>query len=60
MNRKGDLYDNAVAEKTFGSLDVELVSHARHSPRDEARRTGWLPEPRRLRVGAVILLTRGP
>ena len=38
MSRKGDVYDNAVAESFFGTLKTELVSQARYATRDEARR----------------------
>ena len=38
MSRRGDCYDNAVAESFFHSLKVELVHDADFQTRDEARR----------------------
>lgn len=38
MSRKGDCWDNAVAESFFGTLKTELVLHRRYRTRDEARR----------------------
>lgn len=38
MSRKGDCWDNAVAESFFGSLKTELVHQRRYRTRDEARR----------------------
>jgi putative transposase len=37
MSRKGDCWDNAVAESFFGTLKRELVYHERYQTRDEAR-----------------------
>ena len=37
MSRKGDCYDNAVAESFFGSLKRERVHHRRYRTRAEAR-----------------------
>ena len=37
MSRKGDCYDNAVAESFFHSLKVEQVHHDDYRTRDEAR-----------------------
>lgn len=37
MSRKGDCYDNAVAESFFHSLKVELVHHADYRTRQQAR-----------------------
>lgn len=37
MSRKGDCYDNAVAESFFATLEWELVEHADWSTRAEAR-----------------------
>lgn len=36
MSRKGNCYDNAVAESFFGRLKAEWVNHYRYSTRDEA------------------------
>ena len=36
MSRKGDCYDNAVAESFFRSLKTEWVNHYRYHRRDEA------------------------
>jgi putative transposase len=38
MSRKGDCWDNAVAESFFGSLKTELVHHRVYRTREEARR----------------------
>lgn len=38
MSRKGDCWDNAVAESFFGSLKTERVRRKRYRTRDEARR----------------------
>jgi len=38
MSRKGNCWDNAVAESFFGSLKTERVYHRRYRTRDEARR----------------------
>ena len=38
MSRKGDCWDNAVAESFFGSLKTERVHQRRYRTRDEARR----------------------
>jgi putative transposase len=38
MSRKGNCYDNAVAESFFGSLKRERVLHMRYQTREEARR----------------------
>jgi transposase InsO family protein len=37
MSKKGDCYDNAVAESFFGSLKTELVYHENYETRKEAR-----------------------
>ena len=37
MSRKGDCWDNAVAESFFGILKSELVHHERYKTREEAR-----------------------
>jgi putative transposase len=37
MSRKGNCWDNAVAESFFGSLKKELVHHMRFTSREEAR-----------------------
>jgi len=37
MSRKGDCWDNAVAESFFGTLKRELIYHERYQTRDEAR-----------------------
>ena len=37
MSRKGDCYDNAVAESFFGSLKRERVHHERYQTRGQAR-----------------------
>jgi len=37
MSRKGDCWDNAVAESFFGSLKRELVHHEKYKTREEAR-----------------------
>jgi len=37
MSRRGDCYDNAVAESFFSSLKNELVNHCSFRTRDEAR-----------------------
>jgi len=39
MSRKGDCYDNAVAESFFSTLKRELVHHERYADHDEARRS---------------------
>ena len=38
MSRKGDCWDNSVAESFFGSLKTERVFECRYSTREEARR----------------------
>jgi len=38
MSRKGNCWDNAVAESFFGSLKTERVYLAKYSTREEARR----------------------
>lgn len=38
MSRKGDCWDNAVAESFFATLELELVARTRWRTRDEARR----------------------
>lgn len=38
MSRKGDCWDNAVAESFFATLELELIFHHRWATRDEARR----------------------
>lgn len=37
MSRKGDCWDNAVAESFFGTLKTELVHHEKYKTREEAR-----------------------
>ena len=37
MSRKGDCWDNAVAESIFGSLKAELINDQEFTTRDEAR-----------------------
>ena len=37
MSRKGNCWDNAVAESFFHTLKVELVHHERYSTREEAQ-----------------------
>ena len=39
MSRKGDCYDNAVAESFFGSLKTELVDHEDYLTKEQARRS---------------------
>jgi len=39
VSRKGDCYDNAVAESFFGTLKAELVSHCDYQTREEARKS---------------------
>ena len=38
MSKRGDCYDNAVAESFFHSLKVELTHGVRYATRDQARR----------------------
>jgi putative transposase len=38
MSKKGDCWDNAVAESFFGSLKTELIHHRSYRTRKEARR----------------------
>lgn len=38
MSRKGDCWDNAVAESFFGSLKTERVFFSNYRTREEARR----------------------
>jgi putative transposase len=38
MSKKGDCWDNAVAESFFATLELELITGARWKTRDEARR----------------------
>ncbi len=53
MSRKGDCWDNAVAESFFGTLKQELVYHERYRTRTEARLSvfqyieGWYNRRRR-------------
>jgi putative transposase len=53
MSRKGDCWDNAVAESFFGTLKRELIYHERYKTRDEARLSvfqyieGWYNRRRR-------------
>lgn len=53
MSRKGDCWDNAVAESFFGTLKQELVHHERYRSRAEARLSvfeyieGWYNHRRR-------------
>ena len=37
MSRRGDCWDNAVAESFFKTLKAELIYHCRYQTRDEAR-----------------------
>lgn len=37
MSRKGDCWDNAVAESFFGTLKNELVHHEKYKTREQAR-----------------------
>jgi transposase InsO family protein len=37
MSRKGNCYDNAVAESFFSSLKNELIHHRDYHTRDQAR-----------------------
>lgn len=37
MSRKGDCWDNAVAESFFGTLKTELVHHEKYQTREQAR-----------------------
>lgn len=37
MSRRGDCWDNAVAESFFGTLKTELVHHERYQTREQAR-----------------------
>jgi putative transposase len=37
MSKKGDCWDNAVAESFFGTLKTELVHHERYKTREQAR-----------------------
>jgi putative transposase len=39
MSRKGDCWDNAVAESFFGTLKAELVDHEQYRTRESARRS---------------------
>lgn len=39
MSRKGDCYDNAVAESFFGSLKTELVDHEDYRTKEQARQS---------------------
>ena len=39
MSRKGDCYDNAVAESFFGSLKTELVNHEDYRTKEQARQS---------------------
>jgi transposase InsO family protein len=39
MSRKGDCWDNAVAESFFASLRAELVDHERYATRNEATKS---------------------
>ena len=53
MSRKGNCWDNAVAESFFATLEVELIDKHRWATRDEARRAifqfieGWYNRRRR-------------
>ena len=38
MSRKGDCWDNAVAESFFHSLKTELIHHCQFKTREEAKR----------------------
>ncbi len=37
MGRRGDAYDNAVAESFFATLETELLDRTRFPTRDQAR-----------------------
>jgi transposase InsO family protein len=37
MSRKGNCWDNAVAESFFGTLKRELVHHEKYKTREQAR-----------------------
>jgi putative transposase len=39
MSKKGDCWDNAVAESFFHSLKVELIHHVKFTTREEAKKT---------------------
>lgn len=39
MSRKGECYDNAVAESFFGTIKTEWVDNADYRTREEARRS---------------------
>jgi transposase InsO family protein len=39
MSRKGDCWDNAVAESFFHTLKTELIYHERYQTREQARRS---------------------
>jgi transposase InsO family protein len=39
MSRKGNCYDNAVAESFFHTLKTELVHHERYETRNQAKRS---------------------
>ncbi len=39
MSRKGDCWDNAVAESFFGTLKTELVHHEKFKTREQARQS---------------------
>jgi transposase InsO family protein len=53
MSRRGDCWDNAVAESFFATLDVELIARRRWATRELARRAifqyieGWYNRTRR-------------
>lgn len=53
MSRKGDCWDNAVAESFFSTLKRELIYHETYCTRDEARLSvfqyieGWYNRRRR-------------
>lgn len=38
MSRKGNCWDNAVAESFYSTLKMELIHHKRYRTREEARR----------------------
>jgi len=60
MSRKGNCWDNAVAESFFATLELELIDRHRWATRDEARRaifhyieTWYNPKRRHSTIGLV-------